>query len=352
MSELVTGDAVVLGLRPAKLPSRALSIFIDLVLIWGGYLLVSLALLSATGSLDDAAFAAVQVALLMLLLIGVPVAIETLSNGRSLGKLICGLRVVREDGGPIRFRYALVRGAMGLVEIQLSFGVIACIASLVSARGRRLGDVFAGTLVVRERLPASKAGWVEPPPPQLAGQLSGLDLSRVPEGLWLAIRQYLQRARQLDPQVSHSMAQRLAADAAAWTGSRPPEGVPAEGYLAGMVAERQRRDARHLHGTPQPPAPGAAAPGGAPVPAAPGGPPAPSPFAPPAEAPPTTPPTPAAPTGWAPAPEAAASGQARESAESGEAAGTAQAEQSRPPTAPRDEPPATGTTATGFVPPA
>lgn len=244
MSELVTGDAVVLGLRPARLPSRALAVLIDLVLAWTVYLLLTLALLLATASLDAAALAAVQVGLFLLVLVGTPIAVETLSGGRSLGKLAAGLRVVREDGGPIRFRHALVRGAIGVVEIQLFFGVIACVASLVSERGRRLGDVFAGTLVVRERVPVPRGLAVPPPPPWLAGQLGEVDLSRVPDGLWLAVRQYLMRAGQLDAVVGRSMAERLANDVRTWTGAPAPEGMPAEVYLAAVVAERQARDAR------------------------------------------------------------------------------------------------------------
>ncbi|MCI0386420.1 RDD family protein [Streptomyces sp. CNQ085] len=248
MSQLVTGDAVVLGLRPARLPSRALAVFIDLVVLWGIYLALSVAVLSATGSLDDAATAAVAVALLLVVLMGGPVAVETLSHGRSLGKMVCGLRVVREDGGPIRFRHALVRGALGFVEIQMTVGVVACVASLVSARGRRLGDVFAGTLVVRERVPVSRPAPVPPTPPWVAGHFAGLDLSRVPDGLWLAVRQYLLRADQLDPQVGWSMAQRLAADVAGFTGAPVPEGMPPAVYLSGVVSERQGRDAQRTFG--------------------------------------------------------------------------------------------------------
>lgn len=106
----------------------------------------------------------------------------------------------------------------------MTFGIIACIASLVSARGRRLGDVFAGTLVVRERIPVGHTAFVPPPPPWLAGRFSGLDLSAVPDGLWLAIRQYLTRMRQLDPQVGGAMAERLASDLAARTGLRRRRG--------------------------------------------------------------------------------------------------------------------------------
>ncbi|MET8326462.1 RDD family protein [Streptomyces sp. NPDC005181] len=251
MSELVTGDAVVLGLRPARLPSRALALAIDLVVVWVVFVLVSIGLAIATVTLDEAASAAIAVATFLLVLVGGPIAVETLSHGRSLGKLACGLRVVRDDGGPIRFRHALVRGAMGVVEILMTLGVFACIASLVSARGRRLGDVFAGTLVVRERVPAGRGVAVPPPPPWLVGRFAGLDLSAVPAELWLAIRQYLTRMHQLDAEVGLSMAERLAGELAVCTGVPAPHGVPAAAYLAGVVNERQARDARRVFGTAQ-----------------------------------------------------------------------------------------------------
>ncbi|CAL9463509.1 RDD family protein [Streptomyces sp. enrichment culture] len=249
MSELVTGEAVALELRPAKLPSRALAVLLDLIAVGAAYTAVSITLAVATASLDDAAQMAVSIASFLLVLVGGPIAVETLSHGRSLGKMACGLRVVRDDGGPIRFRHALVRGAVGVVEILGTFGVVACIASLVSARGRRLGDVFAGTLVVRERVPVARSGYVPPPPPWLAGRFSGLDLSAVPDGLWLAVRQYLTRMQQLDPQVGAGMAGRLAADLAARTGTPVPQGVPPAAYLAAVLQERQVREAQRAFGT-------------------------------------------------------------------------------------------------------
>ncbi|MFF3740412.1 RDD family protein [Streptomyces sp. NPDC002566] len=271
MGDLVTGEAVALELRPARLPSRALAVLLDLLVVLAGYVVVSVALLAATASLDEAARTAVAIASFLLLLVGVPIAVETLSHGRSLGKLACGLRVVRDDGGPIRFRHALVRGALGVVEILLTAGVVACVASLVSARGRRLGDVFAGTLVVRERVPVARIGFLPPPPPWLAGRFSGLDLSGVPDGLWLEIRQYLGRMDQLDPQVGRTIAERLAGDLAARTGAPVPPGVPAAAFLAAVVHERRDREARRAfgagggpgadaHGPSAPPSYGAPAP--------------------------------------------------------------------------------------------
>ncbi|MFI9467406.1 RDD family protein [Streptomyces sp. NPDC052492] len=271
MSELVTGEAVALELRPAKLPSRGLAVLLDLAAAVAAYVGVTLLLVAATASLDQAAQTAVTIATFVLVLVGGPILVETLSHGRSLGKMACGLRVVRDDGGPIRFRHALVRGLLGVIEILMTFGVVACIASLVSARGRRLGDVFAGTLVVRERVPAGPGGYVPPPPPWLAGRFAELDLSAVPDGLWLAVRQYLTRIRQLDPQVGWSMAERLAADVAGRTGAPVPPGLPPAMYLAAMLHERQTREAqRTFGGGAVPPVPATGA--GAPVPSFPAGP--------------------------------------------------------------------------------
>ncbi|RSO05098.1 RDD family protein [Streptomyces sp. WAC 06783] len=251
MNELVTGEAVVLGLRPARLPSRALAVLVDLAVTWSAYVLLSVVMLSSTASMDEAARAAVSVALFVLVLVGVPIIVETLSRGRSLGKLACGLRVVREDGGPVRFRHALVRGAMGAIEIVLTMGVVACIASLVSARGRRLGDVFAGTVVVRERIPTPRGmPALPPPPPWLAAELGALDLSRVPDGWWLTVRQFLSRISQLDPQVGGAMAARLTGDLSGWTGASVPAGMHPAVYLAAVVGERQAREAQRAFGAP------------------------------------------------------------------------------------------------------
>ncbi|UQA95115.1 RDD family protein [Streptomyces halobius] len=249
MSELVTGEAVVLGLRPARLASRALAVMVDLAVAWGLYIGVSLLLVSATSSLDSAAEAAIAVATFVLVQVGIPIVVETLSHGRSLGKLMCGLRVLREDGGPIRFRHALVRGAIGVIEIVLTMGVVASIASLVSARGRRIGDVFAGTLVVRERIPVAEAGVaLPPPPPWLVAELGALDLSRVPDGWWLTVRQYLSRVGQLDAQVGAAMAGRLAEDLRRFTGTAGPAGVYPVAYLAAVVCERQTRESQRAFG--------------------------------------------------------------------------------------------------------
>ncbi|MFJ3794421.1 RDD family protein [Kitasatospora sp. NPDC090091] len=248
MSDLVTGEAVVLGLRTAKLPSRALAIGLDLTVELAALLVCTLTLSVALVDLDPAALAALMIGLTVFFMVAVPVMVETFTRGRSLGKAALGLRVVRADGGPVRFRQALVRALVGFFEIIVLSGVPAAICSAVSADGRRLGDVFAGTLVVRERVPGASGAAAALPPvhPQLlqaiGGELVALDLSAVPEPLWLAIRQLLGRVGQLDPAVAHQMSARLADDLAARTGHPVPYGLHPAAYLGAVLTERQRRE--------------------------------------------------------------------------------------------------------------
>ena len=95
-------------------------------------------LLLQTGA--DTAWVDTAVVLAMVsVLVGYPVACETLSRGRTLGKLVLGLRVLRTDGGPIVFRHALARALAGFIVdfglLSLFTGLIGVVVSASSARG-------------------------------------------------------------------------------------------------------------------------------------------------------------------------------------------------------------------------
>src|SRR5260370_19720861 len=124
---------------------------------------------------DAGLSAAVLIIFTVLALVGYPIAFETATRGRSLGKMALGLRVVSDDGSPERFRQALFRALAGVIEIWIFAGGPAVICSLLSPKGKRIRDVFAGTVVISERGPR-----MTPPPlmpPQLAGGASPLHLS-------------------------------------------------------------------------------------------------------------------------------------------------------------------------------
>jgi uncharacterized RDD family membrane protein YckC len=274
MADVVTGDAVVVEVQIAQLPVRAVGVIIDITVTLIGYLIGVLLVAATVTEFDDALVRAFLIIFTVLAFIGYPVVLEISTRGRSLGKMAMGLRVVSDDGGPERFRQALFRALAGLIEIWGLLGGPAVICSLLSSKGKRLGDVFAGTVVIIERGP--KLQPAPAMPPSLAWWASSLQLSGLrPETAQMA-RQFLSRATQLVPQVRDQMAQRIATDMAAQVSPPAPPGVPAPYMLAAVLAERHRRELVRMR-------PGAAlrpAPAAAPPPVAPAAPSPPPPSAP------------------------------------------------------------------------
>jgi uncharacterized RDD family membrane protein YckC len=238
--DLVSGEAVLLEVRLARFPSRALARILDTA-IQLGLLFAIVFFLTAADVGDDAAATAITLVLVITVIVGYPMLFESLTAGRTPGKMALGLRAVRDDGGSLRVRHSLVRALVGVVEIWLCFGVIAILASLVSARAKRLGDLAAGTVVVRDRVP-EQAAPILAMPPQLAAWAAGLELSRLPDPLALATRQMLGRASGMSAAARQQMAQRMAYDVAQYVSPPPPVGCPPEPYLAAVLAERRRRE--------------------------------------------------------------------------------------------------------------
>ncbi len=245
MTDVVTGEAVVLDVRTARLPSRVLGLFLDLLV--QGALLAGIGVLTARISrvVDPALTATTSLVLYVLVIVGYPATLESLWEGRTLGKAALGLRVVSEDGGPERFRQALFRALTGFVEIWLTLGIVALVTSLLSRHGKRLGDVFAGTVAVRERMPV-RGGELAVMPPQLATWAAGLELSGLSDDVALTARQFLSRYRELAPQSREEMARRIASAMAERVSPGPPAGTPATAYLSAVLAERRRREEMRL----------------------------------------------------------------------------------------------------------
>jgi uncharacterized RDD family membrane protein YckC len=246
VSDLVTGEAVPLELRLAKLPSRALAISIDLALVFAAAILMGIAISAVVSTVDAALGAALTLVGFVALFVGVPTLVETLTRGRSLGKLALGLRVVRDDGGPVRFRQALTRALAGVfVDFLFTFGAGAVICSLLNERGKRVGDILAGTVVVRERVP-STAGPLPAIPPPLAEWARTLELSRLPADVALAARGFLTRYHELSPGVRDRIGPELATAIAKAVTPPAPPGTPAWAYLTAVLGERNRRESQRF----------------------------------------------------------------------------------------------------------
>ncbi|OBJ56766.1 RDD family protein [Mycobacterium sp. 1423905.2] len=254
MSEVVTGDAVVLDVQIAQLPVRAVSALIDIFVMFIGYLLGLMLWAAALTEFDEALTVAFLIIFTVLVIVGYPLALETATRGRSVGKIVMGLRVVSDDGGPERFRQALFRALASAVEIWMLFGSPAVICSILSSKAKRIGDIFAGTVVVSERGP--RLGPPPMMPPALAWWASSLQLSGLSAGQAEVARQFLSRAPQLDPALRDQMAYRIANDVLSRVAPPPPPGVPPQLVLAAVLAERHRRELARLRPVaPQPPWP-------------------------------------------------------------------------------------------------
>ncbi len=253
MPEVVTGDAVVLDVPIAQLPMRAVGALIDIAVIVIGYL-VALMLWAATLSeFDEAVTAAIMIIFTVLVFVGYPLVFETATRGRSVGKMVMGLRVVSDDGGPERFRQALFRALASVVEIWMLLGSPAVICSMLSPKAKRIGDIFAGTVVISERGPKLGPPPVMPPP--LAWWAASLQLSGLGAEQAEVARQFLSRASQLDPQLRDQIAYRIAGDVLSRVAPPPPPGTPPQLVLAAVLAERHRRELARLRPSPNGQAP-------------------------------------------------------------------------------------------------
>jgi uncharacterized RDD family membrane protein YckC len=240
---VMTGEAVALDLHPTGYALAAAGAIIDwLVYVVGGILFfvfaVELPLGASVIGQDSAVQATALSATVVLVLIVIPIAVEVLSRGKSLGRLAVGARIVRDDGGAIGFRHAFIRNVIGLIEI-VPFGAVAAIVGLLNGKSKRLGDFLAGTYSQYER--AAKV--TEPGfgiPDQLRGWAATADVARIPIRLALRSTRFLRQAAQLTPSTRTAHAASLAAELSEWVSPTPP--ADAELFIAAVVAVRRERE--------------------------------------------------------------------------------------------------------------
>ncbi len=261
MADLVIAEGVELELRPARLASRFAAVLLDFLVQGVLFIVFLIAAFAITAGGNSDSKRAVTIVVIVLVTIGYPVFCETLSTGRSIGKAAVGLRVVRVDGGPERFRHALARALAGLfadlnvpllgtVALGGLSGLWVClvglpgaIATVSSRRGQRIGDLLAGTLVVRERTEYGRGSLPMPPSPAIATWASVATVGDVPTGLIVAGRQLISRVFELDRKAAAELADELARQYSAYVTPAPPPGVPAYQYLVAVTGERFRREA-------------------------------------------------------------------------------------------------------------
>jgi len=133
----------------SRLTARILDHLIQLVVILAALLIFSGSV--DTDSESDAFVAIVGTLMLFAILWVYDVAFEAFAGGRTPGKRAVGIRVVGMRGEPIGFSAAAVRNVLRLVDEFLTLWICALVSIIRSDKNQRVGDIAAGTMVVRER---------------------------------------------------------------------------------------------------------------------------------------------------------------------------------------------------------
>ncbi len=240
-ASLLTGEAVALDLRPTGFALRAAGTIIDWIVYFGSYIAIALLLftLAAGANTEEAVYNILAIVALVGCLVVAPVTVETLSHGKSLGRLAIGARIVRDDGGAIGFRHAAIRALVGVFEIYMTIGGGAALVGLFSTRTKRLGDLVAGTYSQYERVAAASTALFGVPS-QLTVWAKIADVARMPDALSRRVAQFLAQAPHLTPDRRRYQAAQLAGEVSRFVSPLPP--VEPELFLAGVAVVRRERE--------------------------------------------------------------------------------------------------------------
>jgi len=226
--DVETPELVVLSYTIAGLGSRLYAALIDLLICV--FLFVAVAVATAIllprqrieaalrRDSSDALAAAVLIIAQFAIIWGYYLLFEALRDGQTPGKRMRHLRVVRDGGFSVGFAASAVRNLMRIVDLQPLFTYLVGVGAIAfSKSGKRLGDIVAGTLVVREALvrqplTAEAAPATPTPSAVLSAQLSETEFQLLDR--WAARRNSLDadRRRQLTEQVARRLAHVLADD--------------------------------------------------------------------------------------------------------------------------------------------
>ncbi|HEX8102367.1 MAG TPA: RDD family protein [Solirubrobacteraceae bacterium] len=248
-----TPEGVDLELTLAGIGSRFTAALIDLTLqilliVALGFLLVGVGSLTdggtGSGSGDvggdsEAIGIAIVTLLTFLIWFGYDVLFEVRGGGRTPGKRLTGLRVVRASGRPVGFVTSAIRNVLRLVDFLPTFYALGVAAVFVSSRNQRLGDMAAGTVVVRDRK-GGRTRAVTPLPAGPALDTGGWDVSAVTAEEVAAVRRFLERRPTLADGPRAALAAHLAGRLRGKVAGAPEQAAP-EAFLEALSAAKAAR---------------------------------------------------------------------------------------------------------------
>jgi uncharacterized RDD family membrane protein YckC len=154
---VVTPEQVLLRYKTAGPGSRAGAHAIDMLILCLFYLLVLVIIAESVFRTSGWMFDGISNYLMAGMIIAVLViqfsyfVVCECMMGRTVGGKIVGLRVIRDNGQPVTVLSSVIRNLMRVIDMLPTFYVVGIIASFLHPRGKRLGDMLAGTVVIYDR---------------------------------------------------------------------------------------------------------------------------------------------------------------------------------------------------------
>ncbi len=236
---LVTPEGVLLEFRMAGAASRILARTVDFI-AQGAIAIALIFALVPAAALGDVLALVFALVAYFLLVFGYGPFFETIWS-RTPGKMAAGLRVVTTDGRPPRFLATAIRSILGVFEfVIIPFGAVPLVSILVTRRGQRIGDLAAGTIVVRSRDQIKRPAeiWAEP---HWSLVVANLDVTALTQRQYTVIREALNRWGDLSAEARGQVAGEIMAGLDRQIGpQRPPEQPPYD-YLVCVAAAYRNR---------------------------------------------------------------------------------------------------------------
>lgn len=240
---IATPEGVALELNLAGVGSRVMATTVDALvqalIIAVGAALVGAAALSVGPDADMLIFAS-QLLWFTIVFLGYPTIFERFNGGKTPGKSVLGLRVVTIGDQPVTLATAAIRNLFRLIDLLPAFYLGGLVAILATNLNQRIGDVVAGTLVIRDQPPRSDLRYLAAV--QLPADTSW-DVSAVSDAEVAAIRRYFERRPVLDEATQARLSAQLALRIkdGVQVGDRPRSD---EDFLLRVLAEKLTRSSQ------------------------------------------------------------------------------------------------------------
>ncbi|HEY3181257.1 MAG TPA: RDD family protein [Gaiellaceae bacterium] len=239
---IATPEGVEVSLTLAGAASRFVSALVDLVIQILILLAFGLVLgIIGTGIGLGGFGIAIWFVVWFLVIAGYDIFFEVLNGGRTPGKMMNGLRVVRVQGHPVGFLTSAIRNFLRPIDFLPSAYLLGAILILATRKNQRIGDIAAGTLVVRELTGD------EPPLPRIGAAYepaerpyASWDTSRITAEELATVRQFLARRHDIDQSARFELAETLAERLRPKITGAPAE-LRGERFLEALVAAKSAR---------------------------------------------------------------------------------------------------------------